>query len=508
MGRFLKDSELQSLAERVHVQLDIKVIGHQPDSDDSKGIIALSAQSGEPVVEVVNSQLLHAYSIMRDLYDRPALVLRIDVPREVTARGAASTYVSMACSIAGGVLTLIGIWVMLQLRIVTPLQRMAEHALRLGTHGDLSTRLNFNRADEIGTLAKEFDGMVDHLARSQQKAIENAELAAQAKQAADAANLSKSEFLANMSHEIRTPMTAILGFADLLLEDGDVTKNPERRIDAARTIQRNGDHLLSIINDILDLSKIESGKLTFDFLDCSPQTIVEDVVSLMRVRSNAKGIALQFSYETQLPRTINSDPTRLRQILVNLVGNAIKFTEVGGVKLIVRLVGGETPRLEFDVVDTGTGVSAEQQANLFQPFSQADTSTTRKFGGTGLGLAISKRLSELLGGDVSIIESIPGVGSRFRLTIATGPLSGVELVTPGHAVQQLELAASAPKPHRLRRPLPVGGSCWPRMVPIISGSFPSFSKRPARKLPLWKTAASPSMRPCKRPSANRLSTSS
>ena len=249
-----------------------------------------------------------------------------------------------------------------------------------------------------------------------------------ARECAEAANRSKSEFLANMSHEIRTPMTAILGFADVLLEDQDTHPMPVHRVEAVRTIQRNGEHLLAILNDILDLSKIDAGKLTVESQPCSPQGIVEDVVALMRVPAKAKGISLDIVYETPLPARIQTDPTRLRQILVNLTSNAIKFTEVGGVKLALRLHSSGTPRLEIDVIDTGVGMSVEQQQRLFHPFVQADSTTTRNFGGSGLGLTISRRLAEKLGGDVGIVESTLGKGSRFRATIATGSLDGVDLV--------------------------------------------------------------------------------
>ena len=246
---------------------------------------------------------------------------------------------------------------------------------------------------------------------------------------AEAANQAKSEFLANMSHEIRTPMTAILGFTDVLLEHGNLEDAPPERIDAAKTIKRNGEHLIGIINDILDLSKIEAGKVVMERIACSPCQIIADLASLMRVRADAKGLPLDIEYAGAVPETIRTDPTRLRQILVNLIGNAIKFTEVGGVHVVTRFVDdGSEPVMQFDVVDTGLGMTEEQVAGLFQPFMQADTSTTRKFGGTGLGLTITKRLAELLSGDVAVVDTRPGVGTCFRVTVPTGPLDGVKMI--------------------------------------------------------------------------------
>ena len=252
----------------------------------------------------------------------------------------------------------------------------------------------------------------------------------EAKIASEQASRAKSEFLANMSHEIRTPMTAILGYTDLLFEDSDLAKSPERRMEALRTIQRNGAHLLGILNDILDLSKIEAGKLAVETIPCSPVSIVEETLSLMGVRARAKAIDFRVEYETPVPVEIRTDPTRLRQILINLVSNAIKFTESGSVKILIRLNTQNRPRLEFDVVDTGIGMSADQQRRLFQPFSQGDSSTMRQFGGTGLGLTICRRMAEMLGGDVRLVESRPGRGTRFRFQIAAGPLEGVRMINP------------------------------------------------------------------------------
>ena len=249
-----------------------------------------------------------------------------------------------------------------------------------------------------------------------------------AKNAAESATRAKSEFLANMSHEIRTPMTAILGFTDILLEHGNLQDAPPERVQAAQTIKANGEHLMSVLNDILDLSKIEAGKMTVERIPCSPCRIVAEVAALSRVRAEAKGLPFNIEYLGPIPETIRTDPTRLRQMLLNLTANAIKFTEAGVVRLITRFVPGDSPCLRFDVVDTGIGMTPEQVAQLFQPFTQADTSTTRKHGGTGLGLAITLRLAELLGGSVTVADTAPGVGTRFRVSVATGPLDGVNLI--------------------------------------------------------------------------------
>lgn len=262
---------------------------------------------------------------------------------------------------------------------------------------------------EIGQIAR-------HYNRVLQTVDEHTHAIQDAKMEAEEANRAKSQFLANMSHEIRTPMTAILGFSDMLLEQSDLDLTPQKKVDAIRTIQRNGNHMLELVNDILDLAKIESGKLEPESVRMSIAQVVSDVESLMRVKSTEKAIQFSLDFVRQVPEWIESDPTRLRQILLNLVSNAIKFTEQGEVRLVVDYCE-HSGELMFDVVDTGIGMTEEQRTRLFQPFVQADSTTTRKYGGTGLGLTISERLASLLGGRLEIIRTAPGFGTTLRLTI-------------------------------------------------------------------------------------------
>ncbi|MEZ5964880.1 MAG: ATP-binding protein [Planctomycetota bacterium] len=247
-----------------------------------------------------------------------------------------------------------------------------------------------------------------------------------AKTRAEAANRAKTEFLANMSHEIRTPLTAILGYTELLAES-ESDMDPQARAETARTILRAGEHLLTVVNDVLDISKIEAGRMEVEDVETDLHELLLGVDDLLQPRAQGKGLTLRWQVLQPIPRKGRIDPTRLRQILINLLGNALKFTDHGGVT--VRLgcePEGDGHRLWFDVEDTGPGLSQEQRGSLFRPFSQADGSVTRKFGGSGLGLTISRRLAGLLGGDVRLLSSEPGVGSTFRAEVRA-------LVPPGTA---------------------------------------------------------------------------
>ena len=262
------------------------------------------------------------------------------------------------------------------------------------------------------------------------ESIEREEALRLAQAHAEAANRSKSEFLANMSHEIRTPLTAILGYTDLLRDDVRHSGANAEQLAALDTIRRAGEHLLSVINDILDISKIEAGRMAVEAVPTELPAVLLDVESLMRARAEQKGVSLECRLTAPIPVQINTDPTRLRQVLMNLVGNAVKFTDRGRVLLEAGVEESASgPLLVLSVDDTGPGMTQDQVAQLFQAFTQVDSSMTRRHGGTGLGLTISRRLAQLMGGEVELAQTAVGRGSRFEVRLPLRELEDSQRVT-------------------------------------------------------------------------------
>ena len=295
-------------------------------------------------------------------------------------------------------------------------------------HGKKFGTINFSNRTPVRKPFSEMDQDLVNLMGSwisvmMERQLETEELR-HSKEAADAANQAKSQFLANMSHEIRTPLNAILGYSEMLRDADQTQEDIEHEIDS---IIRASAHLQRIINDILDLSKIEAGQLLIEAIDVYPAALMQDVDTIFGGRAREKGLHFETKCEFPVPTRIISDPTRVKQILFNLCGNALKFTERGGITVTLAYLE-QSRQLKCQVVDTGIGMSPEELERLFKPFSQADSSTTRKYGGTGLGLCIARQLAQTLGGDVAV-SSEKGKGSTFEFTISIGDVDDLEVAT-------------------------------------------------------------------------------
>ncbi|NOU51546.1 response regulator [Pseudoalteromonas sp. JBTF-M23] len=320
------------------------------------------------------------------------------------------------------------VFIVVKKLLINPIELLGEASHRVGD-GDLSVFLPNQNTDEVGKLFQDFNYMIKQIRDFQgeledyklhlEEKVDNRTLALErmnqqletAYTQAEQANELKSHFLANMSHEIRTPLTAIIGFTEQLLHNPD-TQYSQRHLE---TMLRNSKHLLELINNILDLSKIEAEKLAVDQSEVDLQGIVDDVVDIIEPLCEQKELTLSINYQLPIPRTLNSDSTRLKQILIDICSNAVKFTEYGSVGMDISY-DQSTELFEFVITDTGIGMSQGEIERIFKPFEQADSTITRRFGGTGLGLCIAKNLAQLLGGNVNV-KSQQGVGSQFIVTI-------------------------------------------------------------------------------------------
>jgi len=361
-----------------------------------------------------------------DANGKPAGVIMVEADQRPVWLRLARAMGVMAAALTSGMLVS---WILarrVRRSIADPIAKLINTAQKVAASQNYTLRIAHQRNDELGALIDSFNNMLaqvegrgqalthhrDELERQVSVRTEQLE---KAKNAAEAASRAKSAFLATMSHEIRTPMNGVLGMAEMLLG----TELTETQRNYTQLVKQSGEHLLVIINDILDFSKIEAGKLTVEYINFNLWDLLDDIHTVYTPQAEAKGIAMHFDIANDIPVAICGDPNRLRQIMANLLGNAIKFTNEGRILARVRIASedNQAVMLRFEVHDTGIGISREARTRIFEAFSQADDSTTRKFGGTGLGLAISKQLVELMGGSIGVDNARPQ-GSIFWFTVA------------------------------------------------------------------------------------------
>jgi signal transduction histidine kinase/CheY-like chemotaxis protein len=407
IGRDLDAAEMARIAETTSLSCAAFRPGDSAFAAERAGLLPVLSGKAAVATRVVGKNLLAAYTVMNDVSGQPAVYLRVQMPRDLNRQGWMTLrYFAISLLITGVIVA--GITMALMQRvIIARLLGLSRFVVRIGRDQSVSQRVIPAGNDELSALADGINAMLASLERSE------SELRL-ARVRAEEASVAKGEFLANMSHEIRTPMNGVLGMTRILLTTG---LNPPQR-ELTGNIDRCAQSLLRILNDVLDYSKIEARKLTIEAVPFDLVEVVEELAQMHSVTAADKSVALTCRYEPSAPRACIGDPGRIRQILGNLLGNAVKFTERGEVGLEVTCIekNEAAARLRFCVRDTGVGIAADKIDRIFDKFEQADASTTRRFGGTGLGLAICRQLVELMGGTIQV-ESEPLRGSAFSVEL-------------------------------------------------------------------------------------------
>jgi len=433
MGRYLDANEIEWLAEQTHLSLTVQRYDYSPMPPDFQAAIPSLSEEAPILIQPLDKQSIAGYALLKDIYEKPILLLRVDIPRDIYTQGQASVSYFILSLLAAGLVLGAAIMLLADRQVLSRLAHLSQSVTSIGTSGDLLARVSMTGKDELSNLGSTINGMLAALEearhmlqeKNEQLDAQNEELQSQTEELltqqqeliektgeVERANRLKSEFLANMSHGLRTPLNVIIGFSELMRDEVPGKINDEQR-QCLSDILTSSRHLLNLINEVLDLSKVESGTTKLNLTNLSLTEVIESLTRTMLPVLAPRQHSLDVEVEEGLP-LVHADKAKVNEVLLNLLSNATKFTPDGG-RLKIEAVR-EDNWCQVSVIDNGIGIKKEDQERIFEPFYQLDNSLTRERTGTGLGLALVKQIIEKHGGQIWV-ESEYGRGSRFTFTL-------------------------------------------------------------------------------------------